>query len=370
MVNVLHILTLIGSNGEYGGPVTVARELRDQMSDSKNFKVSILAGTQKRQVSPNPTEQLIKVRKWLPTSSVSGLFSVKIALKTIQEIRKSDLVHLHFARDVIQIFAGVALLILRKPYITQTHGMVRPKNNLKVIIFDSFFTTLILQGAKYNLTLSLQESSDLKKIERKLLPIILENGIQFQSEISKKRTHDDFKIVFCARLHHTKGLNIFLELAELMQVNSSLKFEIYGPDGGELKTLIQFLEQKDNSDNIIYGGALSTIQVRDLFRNADLLIMPSRYDPYPMIVLEALSFGLPVLISPECGHSNYVSQINKRFVVSENSAKDFEIGLKYFLDNDFYRSRREEIKRLALPFFGVERIADSLQKIYNGSILK
>ena len=121
MIKVLHVLTLIGNNGQYGGPVTVARGIKSELQKSNKFEIKIIAGSLGSNENQFTDELLVAVRKLIPTKTVSSLFSIKIAIVLIREIRKSDLVHLHFARDVVQIFAGFISLILNKPYITQTH---------------------------------------------------------------------------------------------------------------------------------------------------------------------------------------------------------------------------------------------------------
>ncbi|NBX70905.1 MAG: glycosyltransferase, partial [Actinobacteria bacterium] len=70
------------------------------------------------------------------------------------------------------------------------------------------------------------------------------------------------------------------------------KFEIYGPDGGELELVRRELEIRNLSENVYYKGALQAEDVQKLLREIDLLVLPSRDDNFPMVILEALAVGL------------------------------------------------------------------------------
>ena len=365
MIKVLHVLTLIGNNGQYGGPVTVARGIKSELQKSNKFEIKIIAGSLGSNENQFTDELLVAVRKLIPTKTVSSLFSIKIAIVLIREIRKSDLVHLHFARDVVQIFAGFISLILNKPYITQTHGMIRKKNFFITYMFDFLFIKPILRNAECNLVLTNNEKAQLKQILPKLKIIIIGNGIEY-SYLRNPTQRREIVVVFCARLHKTKGLDIFIDLAKQMRDEPNVSFKVFGPDGGELSNLLNVISEKKY--NLTYGGALSPWEVERELRASDLLVLPSQYDPFPMIVLEALAIGLPVVVSSNCGQSVEVAKINKDYVAERNSSEVFKLLLKKLMTENMHRDRIRSISEESRKYFDIQNICKSIESIYENCL--
>lgn len=50
------------------------------------------------------------------------------------------------------------------------------------------------------------------------------------------------------------------------------------------------------------------------YHAADALIMPTLYDPFPNVILEAMSCGLPVITSQHCGGSEFIEQGRSGFI--------------------------------------------------------
>ena len=369
-VKVLHVLTLVGENGEYGGPVKVAREFLTAYQTNA-IELTIIAGSSNKHKKNSLTEIVRPVYKWVPTKSVSGYFSFSLGLKLLTEIRKADLVHLHFARDLIQIFAGAVCLVFQIPYFTQTHGMVRKKNRIISNLIDLVAVRPILKKAHYNLVLSSSETADLEELIDISNTRILPNGIHVPEEMDSLESNLlPYRIVFCSRLHHTKGLLKFVELAIYSKNDSRFIFEIYGSDGGELSFILEKIEELGPLSNLNYGGSLRPKDVSELLKNTSLLILPSNYDPYPMIALEALSLGTPCLVSSACGNSTVISEIDEKFVISDLSAESMFLRMQQITAEDRSQSRRDEIRNKARDLFSIEKVWKKLENFYLGNLDK
>lgn len=55
-----------------------------------------------------------------------------------------------------------------------------------------------------------------------------------------------------------------------------------------------------NHDNVEYFGKVEPNRLPEIYNMADFLILPSRYEAFPCVVMEALASGSPVIVSPEC----------------------------------------------------------------------
>ena len=115
---VLHVLTLIEGRGEYGGPVTVARTFQHASYKSR-YELQLFGGTRGPGLSRSiwiPADQRILVKPIFKKHQISSLISLKVITELFRRIHGSQIVHLHFARDVIQIIAGLICILLRKPF--------------------------------------------------------------------------------------------------------------------------------------------------------------------------------------------------------------------------------------------------------------
>ena len=102
---------------------------------------------------------------------------------------------------------------------------------------------------------------------------------------------------------HVKGYDIAARaVAELKDEERSFKLVFVGAlDGEEDEVKKKFIEEGILSSQLIVRGAKDREQLAKQFCQADLVIMPSRTEAFGLAALEALSAGLPVLVSGNSG---------------------------------------------------------------------
>ena len=140
-------------------------------------------------------------------------------------------------------------------------------------------------------------------------------------------------------------------------------FEIYGPDGGELELVRREIEKRNLSDVVHYQGALQADEVQKLLREIDLLVLPSRDDNFPMVILEALAVGTPVLVMPSCGFAETLKTFDPNFVAASEDLsgllKSFE---KQFASN-YCNKTQQEIMDFCTQVFGISSVTDKSFKL-------
>jgi glycosyltransferase involved in cell wall biosynthesis len=320
-LRVLHILTLNTKSGEYGGPIKVARESCLALNQL-GFTTEIISGTRSNshpEVIPTLCESFIDVYPVSQKYPISSLWSMRLCLRLIRKIRKFDVVHIHLARDLIPILAALICRILRIKYVVQTHGMVVSDGRLITSIIDKLFIAPILNSSSRNFALTQDELSRLSTISKCVKFEILGNGISLPETNLQSNQEEITKVVFCSRLHPQKGLDKFLALADYFK-GTDIVFMVYGPDGGDLPTLHNYLKSEERNSMVQYGGALQPREVTRVISEYDLLILPSYRENFPMVVLEALSVGVPTLVMKSCGISNLIEELNELLVCRDESS--------------------------------------------------
>ncbi len=121
----------------------------------------------------------------------------------------------------------------------------------------------------------------------------------FPKKIFSKK--DSFKVLFLGRLTLQKGPDYFLGVAEkVVKKYKHVQF-IFAGSGDMKHKLVEKIAQKNLHKNVFCAGFVDSMGKRELFANTDLMIVPSVSEPFGLIVLEAVEYGVPVILSHTAG---------------------------------------------------------------------
>lgn len=363
-LSILHVLTLNGRNGEYGGPVRVARELCTELN-ARGHTTHIFSGAREgSEPVPKPglSESFILVKPISKRFAVSSVWSWNLVKPLNSLITNADIVHIHFARDLIPFLTAFIAILKRKPFIAQTHGMIVSDGRKSTRLIDFLLTIPLINRSRIILVLSEIEMSSIKTLKIKSQTKILPNGIAL--EFSKRFENlPSNRVVFCSRLDKRKGIDKFIELADSFK-ESDLVFEIYGPDGGELDFCRKEITNRNLQNTLIYKNALPSEKVQEMLADAKILILPSKDEPFPMIVLESLAVGTPVLVMPSCGFAESLKNFQENFVAKSESSAGLAESLLSLIDRSKTLKSRQEIREFCSNTFGIIKVTDALLSAY------
>lgn len=119
---------------------------------------------------------------------------------------------------------------------------------------------------------------------------------------------DKLKIICVARLTWHKGINILIQAVARLIKDKRLKkkdIEVTLIGEGEMEEPLKRLAEKNGVDDIItFEGQVDNKKLDWHYQQHNLFVLPSRAEPIGMVVIEAMSNGLPVLISNKVGATN------------------------------------------------------------------
>ena len=367
-LKILHVLTLNGRNGEYGGPVRVARELCQELN-LRGHQTHIISGAiigSEPQPVDDLDESFVLVKPLSQRLKVSSLWSWRLIPSLVKQIKQADLIHIHFARDLIPFLSAFLSIILHRPFMTQTHGMIILDGRLSTRLVDLFFTRPILNKSSSNFVLTEFEAAAVKKIRIKSPSIILPNGVA-SSKYLNSYQNSKRRVVFCSRLDKRKGVDKFIKIAESFK-NEKIHFEIYGPDGGELDLVQREIRKRNISDIIEYRGSLASSEVENMLKDVDLLVLPSQNEPFPMVILEALAVGTQVLVMPSCGFAGKLKNFETAFVSETEDLEGLIRNFQKFASYDFKIKSGKLIQEFCNSEFGIAKVVDQLLPNYQWSL--
>ncbi len=106
-------------------------------------------------------------------------------------------------------------------------------------------------------------------------------------------------ILFCAKLQPWKRpMDLLQAFASAAIPNTKL---IFAGDGAQRAELENAAAQKNISDKVRFLGFVNQSQLPALYKSADLMVIPSRYEPFGLVVNESMLCGCPVVASDRVG---------------------------------------------------------------------
>lgn len=361
-VRILHIVTFFDEARSYGGPLTVALNIaKEQLNQGHQVTLVALSGKRSSYQEDGLVVELFEARRIFNKFRFSTMFSSASINWMFKNASNFDVVHQHFARDLIQIALANVALFRKKRVLLQTHGMLtnveaQPRKIQK--IFDILLVSPLMSRVFRVLALHTREGKALQASFQKSRISILPNGVHFgELDINRGNT---LQVSFISRLHTQKNPLEFVSAAKsLVHSGFSARFVVAGPDGGLAEEVSRAVES-DRSGRIIYLGPLGHDDVIKTLSNSDLLVLPSANDPFPMIVLEALAQGVPVIVSESSPIAEIVQDINVGEVFSSKE-EDLSELIKIAL-----RKNRSplDVWVASKVVFSLEQIVANLSDVY------
>ncbi|MCF2520715.1 glycosyltransferase family 4 protein [Dyadobacter sp. CY351] len=164
-----------------------------------------------------------------------------------------------------------------------------------------------------------------------------------------------YRFVFVGRLAPEKNLGTLLRaFAQVRPLDSeTLPWEmmLIG-DGPERATLEKLTAELGLQNKISFAGGLSWYKVPDLLVHCDVLVLPSKSEPWGLVVNEAMVCGLPVIVSKNCGCvADLVKNGVNGFTFDPDNQQELETALAFFIQNpEKMAAMGQESRRLIAPF--------------------
>lgn len=140
------------------------------------------------------------------------------------------------------------------------------------------------------------------------------------------------RIIWVGSLAKGKGTDDLVTLAiKLKQENMQIKIAVYG-DGPEKKSMSALIEEHRLHGTIRLMGIEK--ELVNIYKEAGLLLLTSSFECFPTVILEAFSFGVPV-ISYDCptGPHNLISEGKEGFLVKTGDVNVMVKKIKVLEEN-------------------------------------
>lgn len=132
---------------------------------------------------------------------------------------------------------------------------------------------------------------------------------------SKVNKFDKFTIAYCGSLSPRKGLHNLIEAFKRSKINNS-QLVILGSKS--ISKDYNRLLKKISGENIIFYGSVKQNKLTSILSKCHVFVLPSIADGFGLVVLQAISAGLPVIVSSNVGSSDLIKKYGGGYVFKYN----------------------------------------------------
>lgn len=195
---------------------------------------------------------------------------------------------------------------------------------------------------------------------------VIHNGIRFSKSLKTLRSaaSDRFTLVTVGRLTKVKGYVILMKaLSELDR--KDWQWLICG-DGEEMAELKKKSKEYDLLHQLDFKGWLSASEIRQQLRQADLFVLPSLSETFPLVLLEAADEGVPAIATDVGDVRAVIKDSSMGWLIPPNNAESLRSALTeaYALWKTSELSDKGKKLRSHAVQFSIEEQAHSVQFFY------
>lgn len=341
----MNILYLI-DNFSLGGAQTVVKGL---MEDSpENMQINAIALRQKEPAliidHPNATV-------FHSTSKYS--FKVLKFLKVFISEKKIEILHCQLPRSIVMGY-------LLKRAFPELKYIIHEQGDVFESRMYSLLLRILRKKADGILTCSEATGEMLTRwshVEPQRISVLYNFVDLNRFSPDKQYAFKGKKIAFAGRIEKRKGWREFIKAALHFQDNKDLTFFIAGT-GTEEDSLIRSI-RKQKEANIEYLGFEADMNT--FYREMDLLVIPSHFEPMGMVAVEAMACGTPVLATNVPGLNEIVMHKVNGWTYASFPPGELAGAIEAVLDLD-----PEEIAAIITK--GIEHASKFSLKIFSGKL--
>lgn len=188
---------------------------------------------------------------------------------------------------------------------------------------------------------------------------------------SKKENSKVFHLLSCSGMSHVKRIELILKMLENWKFGSILWTHIgCGPLWEEIKQQSINIESENPNVKINLLGKLTNREVHEFYRknSIDLFINVSKSEGLPVSIMEAISYGVPVIATDVGGTSEIVNDKTGFLISSNPNIREIEKIIKNYIE--LPRDKKELLKKNAKTFWEEKFDADKNGPMFYKNLLK
>ncbi len=357
-----------------GGTETVVRNLSIELN-KMGVHTDVMTFNMERKWNPRWRGKIEKIDginvfkipalDWLPIGHSPRInFGVNLLPGRFTNIlERYDVIHFHELDFSFPLFS----FFVRKPKIFHLHGI-----DIEFLKRYQLNRIVLKHVADLYISITRQMERDLAELGIPQNRIIyLPNAVDTESFHPQGEKEDNL-LLYLGRILPIKGLHVLLR--SLRYLKKPVRLVIVGSSVWSreyYQRVLKLIERENRKGihEISYLGTLSQAEIIKLYQKASIFILPSFWEAFPVVTLEALSCQTPVIATPVGGIPEVVRNFENGILVPVGNTLKLAEAIQYLLDNNNIRIKFGHVGReWVTKNFSVGVIAKRLSNIYKEMI--
>ncbi len=356
----------------HGGGVEIAAgQLAARLT--MQFPIRWAAGRDSHAYAPPPGVELVPLGVWHGIERRTGIPvpvpGVRAFARLWREVRRSDLVWVHDLLYPGNLLAALAARIIGRPLVVTVHVGAIPYRNgfLRGLVGFLYRATsrTVLRAATRVAFVSERVRDETAHRSWGRPPLFIPNGVDASvfhpfTEAERVQVRRDLGaesrplLLFVGRFVERKGLGLIRRLAERTPGWRWL-LAGHGPIDPATWAL----------PNVTLEGGATGASLAKLYGAADLLVLPSLGEGFPLVVIEALACGTPAIVDPStaAGDGTAASHLETEPVGGADALERWHAHLERSLAQPDANDRRRGLAEFALGHWSWDRAADAYRHL-------
>ncbi|CAI0802809.1 glycosyltransferase [Serratia quinivorans] len=349
---VLHVAETVK-----GGVATVIRQLV-QPNDEFDF-YCLLPDSQSGEIGVFPES---KLKKFSRTGRNIPSF-ISLAINYIRVVRKEkpEVIHIHstFAGVICRLLTPLIRMTCKPKIIYCPHAFSflmdtsekKKKIYTRIEKFLQKSTDVIICTSGYEKKIALDVGMDSANLT------VIYNGVEPPmpaADYTTPYSSDKINILFVGRFDYQKGFDLVTDIAS--KLDDKFLITVIGGN-------VHSKEQPPQHARINYKGWLSSSEIAPYFAHADVLLMPSRWESFGLVAVEAESYGLPVVASRCSSLPEVVSEGVTGYLFTTNNA-DEAVDILSTRDKEDWASMKVSCINFYCANFTSEKMVSNTYHLY------
>ena len=283
---------------------------------------------------------------------------------------KPDIVIFHECYRIQYIKIAKELKKIKIPYVIVPHGELsndaQKKKRVKKLVANILIFNRFIGGAA-----GVQLLSDMELNNTKLgkFKFVATNGIHIPKKRKQHFSTNGIKFVYIGRLDaYHKGLDLMIEgvskCAGIMRSNSCT-IDIYGPDIlGRREHVEKLISEYNVGDLFTLHDPVVGEEKERVLLDGDIFIQTSRFEGMPMGILEAMSYGLPCLVTEGTTLAEFIEQNDAGWSCATDSKKIAETITDAVTNRKKFSSMSIDARQSVMTYFSWDTVAKNTVSIY------
>ena len=232
----------------------------------------------------------------------------------------------------------------------------------------------ILNGLDYEEFSPIIDKIIKKNFSIKSLDARIENKIDLQREFGLPQDEKIPLVSFCSRLNSQKGIKLIQEILPKLLEELDFQFIVMGEGSNRYRVFFEKLKKEFPEKVGIYLRANWSLP-RKIFAGTDILLLPSKFEPGGIVIIEGMRYGAVPLVRKTGGLSDIVipfdteSNTGTGFVFEKYDS--FILGVTIVRALEIYKMKkvwRGLARRCMLEDFSWEKVAEGYLDLYERAI--